>query len=99
MTGLAIIVGGRVTAEGEPSSLVTDVSAHLWRKPVSAGELEQLQSKFNVTWTRYIDGQIVAFVHNTEQPATGFEPTGGTLEDVYFATVMREQQMTKAPCG
>src|SRR5215468_475429 len=53
---MAIIVGGRVVAEGSPTSLVANLSGRLWRKPLARGELETLRQRCNVISTRYLDG-------------------------------------------
>jgi hypothetical protein len=46
----------------------------------------------NVISTRYLDGRTVAFVLSDERPGVDFEPAGGDLHDVYFATVADDQK-------
>jgi ABC-type multidrug transport system ATPase subunit len=89
---MAIIVAGRVVAEGSPTSLVAQLSGRLWRKSVARGEVADLRRRCNVISTRYLDGRTVAFVLSDERPGADFEPAGGDLHDVYFATVAEDQK-------
>ena len=84
---MAIIVDGRVVVEGSPTSLVEKLSGRLWRKSVDRNEIAELRRRCNVISTRYLDGGTVAFVLSDERPGADFEPAGGDLHDVYFATV------------
>src|SRR5262245_1562969 len=89
---MAIIVAGRVVAEGSPTSLVAQLSGRLWRKSVARGEVADLRRRCHVISTRYLDGRTVAFVLSDERPGADFEPAGGDLHDVYFATVAEDQK-------
>ncbi len=89
---MAIIVAGRVVAEGSPTSLVANLSGRLWRKSVAREEVAELRKRCNVISTRYLDGHTVAFVLSDERPGADFEPAGGDLHDVYFATVADDQK-------
>jgi len=89
---MAIIVAGRVVAEGSPTSLVANLNGRLWRKSVARGEMDELRRRCNVISTRYLDGRTVAFVLSDERPGADFEPAGGDLQDVYFATVADDQR-------
>jgi len=89
---MAIIVAGRVVAEGSPTSLVANLNGRLWRKSVTRDEMAELRKRCNVISTRYLDGRTVAFVLSDERPGPDFEPAGGDLQDVYFATVAEDQR-------
>jgi ABC-type multidrug transport system ATPase subunit len=89
---MAIIVAGRVVAEGSPTSLVANLSGRLWRKRIARNELEGLRRDHNVISTRYLDGATVAFVLSDHRPGAEFVPAGGDLQDVYFATVADDQR-------
>jgi len=84
---MAIIVAGRVVVEGSPTSLVAKLNGRLWRKSVTRNEIAELRQRCNVISTRYLDGGTVAFVLSDERPGADFDPAGGDLHDVYFATV------------
>jgi ABC-2 type transport system ATP-binding protein len=89
---MAIIVAGRVVAEGSPSSLVANLTGRLWRKRIVPGELEEMRRHHNVISTRYLDGATVAFILSDHRPGIDFELAGGDLQDVYFATVADDQR-------
>lgn len=89
---MAIIVAGKVVVEGSPNSLVAKLAGRLWRKPVTREEVTALRKTLNVISTRYLDGHTVAFVLSDVHPGAGFEPAGGDLHDVYFATVADDQR-------
>jgi ABC-type multidrug transport system ATPase subunit len=89
---MAILVAGRVVAEGSPSSLVAQLDGRMWRKPVTQDELVALRKSCNVISTRYLDGRIVAFVLSDQSPGAGFEAAGGDLQDVYFAKVASDER-------
>jgi ABC-2 type transport system ATP-binding protein len=89
---MAIFVAGRVVVEGSPMSLVEKLHGRLWRKPIQRSELEELRRRCNVISTRYLDGKTVAFVLADQRPGADFEPAGGDLQDVYFATVADDQK-------
>ena len=84
---MAIIVAGRVVVEGSPTSLVAKLNGRLWRKSVTRNEIAELRQRCNVISTRYLDGGTVAFLLSDERPGADFDPAGGDLHDVYFATV------------
>jgi ABC-2 type transport system ATP-binding protein len=89
---MAIIVGGRVVAEGSPRSLVAQLHGRLWRKAVTQEELPALRKSCNVISTRYLDGRTMVFVLSDERPGADFELASGDLQDVYFATVANDQR-------
>jgi hypothetical protein len=59
---------------------------------VSRDEVAELRRRCHVISTRYLDGATVAFVLNDHRPGMDFEPAGGDLQDVYFATVADDQR-------
>jgi ABC-type multidrug transport system ATPase subunit len=89
---MAIIVAGKVVVEGSPTSLVAKLAGRLWRKSVTRDEVTALRKTLNVISTRYLDGHTVAFVLSDQRPGPDFDPAGGDLHDVYFATVADDQK-------
>jgi ABC-2 type transport system ATP-binding protein len=83
---MAIISGGRVVLEGEPSQAIESVRGRIWRKTIAKAELPAVENEHAVISTRLVAGQTVVHVFNDEQPA-GFEPVQSNLEDVYFSTL------------
>ena len=90
---MAIMIGGRVVAEGSPASLVANINGRLWCKRVARSEVESHRQAFNVIATRYIDGHTVIFVLSDSAPGPGFESVGGDLQDVYFATIAGDEKV------
>jgi hypothetical protein len=71
---------------------VANLNGRLWRKAVGRTEVAELRRNHNVISTRYLDGRTIAFVLSDERPGADFEPAGGDLHDVYFATVADDQK-------
>jgi ABC-type multidrug transport system ATPase subunit len=90
---MAIMMGGRVVAEGSPASLVANISGRLWCKRVTRSEIDSHRHTFNVISTRYIDGHTAIYVLSDSTPGPGFEPVGGDLQDVYFATIAGDEKV------
>jgi hypothetical protein len=90
---MAIMMGGRVVAQGSPASLVANISGRLWSKRVARNEIDTYRHAFNVISTRYIDGHTAIFVLSDSAPGPGFEPVGGDLQDVYFATIAGDEKV------
>jgi ABC-type multidrug transport system ATPase subunit len=90
---IAIILEGTVVAEGSPAALVESLRGRLWRKPVAAQtEIDALRPHVRVISTRYANGQTFVNVLSEQRPDASFEPVGGDLQDVYFATIAAEDR-------
>lgn len=84
---MAIIVGGRIVAEGEPLALIEGMRGRIWRKVVDKAEVADHQARHQVISTRLFAGRSVVHVVSDNDPGDGFEPVPGSLEDVYFSTL------------
>ena len=88
---MAIIVAGKRRGRRQP-----DHAGGQARRPALAQGGDPrgggVAARLNVISTRYLDGHTVAFVLSDEHPGAGFEPAGGDLQDVYFATVADDQK-------
>ncbi|MFV3128658.1 ABC transporter ATP-binding protein [Niveispirillum sp. KHB5.9] len=84
---MAIIVGGRIVAGGEPLSLMEQMRGRIWRKLVDKAEVPDHQARHQVISTRLFAGRSVVHVVSDSDPGDGFEPVAGSLEDVYFSTL------------
>jgi ABC-type multidrug transport system ATPase subunit len=82
---MAIIVSGRVVAEGTPSSLIATLNGRIWRKTVDRADVDAYRQTLRVISTRYSAGRTVLFVLSDDPPGDGFEPAGSNLQEVYFA--------------
>jgi ABC-2 type transport system ATP-binding protein len=81
---MAIMSQGRIVAAGNPLRLIEDLRGMIWKKFVSAAEIEALAAQsLTVISMQRIAGQRQVHVHAATQPA-GFVPSDPDLEDVYF---------------
>jgi ABC-2 type transport system ATP-binding protein len=86
---MAIMGDGRILVEGEPAALVGQLEGRLWHKIVAAADAPALRKALPVVSTRLIAGQVEIRVVSEQQPEGGLEPVTPTLEDVYFATLLK----------
>ena len=93
---MAILAGGRVVLEGEPTRLVGALDGRLWRKTVSKPEAELCRASHAVISTRLFGGRTQVRVLADDRPAAGFEPIAPDLEDVYFS-VLRANPVREEP--
>jgi len=84
---MAIIASGRIVRAGAPLDLVAELAGRVWRKTIDKGELDSHRSAHEVISTRLFGGRTIIHVLADRQPAQGFEPAQGGLEDVYFSTL------------
>ena len=82
---LAILLGGRVVAQGEISALAAGLNGRIWRKSVSRAELNEMRAAMRVVSLRYLEGRTIVHVLSDMSPAEGFELIEGDLQDLYFA--------------
>jgi ABC-type multidrug transport system ATPase subunit len=84
---MAIISGGRIVRQGAPGELVRSLEGRVWRKSIPKAQLGDYQARYEVISSRLFAGQTVIHVLADTDPGDGFEPIGGNLEDLYFATL------------
>jgi len=82
---LAILVGGRVVAQGEIAALTAGLHGRIWRKSVSRAELNEMRDAMRVVSLRYLEGRTIVHVLSDTSPAEGFDLIEGDLQDLYFA--------------
>ena len=88
---MAIISGGRVLVEGDPSESMRQVEGKIWRRIIPKDQLAAYQQDFAVISTKLVAGKTVVNVFSETQPE-GFEPVPASLEDVYFSTLHHAEQ-------
>ncbi len=86
---MAIMGEGRILEQGEPSALVARLDGRLWHRIVAREEASRLQQQLPVVSTRLVAGKVELRVVSEEPPGDGLEPAVPTLEDVYFATLLK----------
>jgi ABC-type multidrug transport system ATPase subunit len=83
-SGVAVLAGGRLLAEGAPAALARALDGSVWQGPaVAASPCGRLLSR------RLIGGRRIARVLAEDQPGSDFAPVPSTLEDAYFAVLPR----------
>jgi len=86
-TRMAIIHEGRILLETEPLRAVEELEGRIWRRVVTAEELECLDREHAVISTRLLAGRTVAHVFGDTSPGAGFEAVQPDLKDVYFSVM------------
>ncbi len=90
---MAILASGKVILQGEPLKLVDTLQGQVWKKPVSAAELEEINKELPVIAVRRVAGQRLAHVFCATEPrVSGFVPVNVDLEDVYFQALSETQR-------
>ena len=84
---MAIISGGEVILQGDPSQVLDEVRGHIWRKRIRKSELADIQSRFQVISVRLVAGDPVVNVYSEAPPGDGFTAVEPLLEDVYMHRV------------
>lgn len=88
---MAIISGGRVLVEGDPSESMRQLEGKIWRRIIAKDELAAYQRDFAVISTKLVAGKTVVNVYSETQPES-FAPVPASLEDVYFSTLHHAEE-------
>ncbi len=88
---MAILAGGKVVLHGHPLELMKQIEGRIWKKFVTAEELEALGRAMPVIAVRRVAGQRLAHVFADSRPE-GFEVVEPDLEDVYFQALSTTQK-------
>jgi ABC-type multidrug transport system ATPase subunit len=84
---MAIIHQGRVLLTGEPQSLTSALSGHVWQMAVARDEVEAAKARYPVVSTRLLAGRTLVRAVADAVPGPGFVAEEPTLDDVYFAAI------------
>jgi ABC-2 type transport system ATP-binding protein len=88
---MAILASGKVILSGHPLELTKKLDGLIWKKFVSAEELEGIAKTLPVIAVRRVAGQRLAHVFAESKPGAEFEPVNPDLEDVYFQALSASQ--------
>lgn len=83
---MAILAGGKVILTGHPLELTKAIEGRIWKRFVTAEELEAVAKELPVIAVRRVAGRRLAHVYAESQPH-GFEAVIPDLEDVYFQSL------------
>ncbi len=81
---MAIIGGGKVLLEGNPSVLEASLDGKLWEKEIDKNDLKTYKQTHNLISSRFHLGKMIATVYAEYEPSGGFVAKKPSLEDVYF---------------
>ena len=84
-TRMAIINGGRILLDAEPTRAIDDVRGRVWRKEVPKDDLQRVEGDLPVISTRMLAGRTYVNVYSESSPGQGFESVEPDLKDVYFS--------------
>lgn len=85
---LAIMGNGRILATGQPAELIDELRGRLWSSVLPPADAAQVRARHAVLSSRLMSGSVEVRVF-AEQPPAGMAATIPTLEDVYFATLLK----------
>jgi ABC-type multidrug transport system ATPase subunit len=83
---MAVMAEGEILKQGNPSNLIEELNATIWKKIVEQHEVAEIEKNHLVISKKLYAGKTIIHVQATEAPV-GFETTPADLEDVYFATL------------
>jgi ABC-2 type transport system ATP-binding protein len=84
---MAIINKGQVLYKGSPQQALLDIEGKIWEKRVAKAELEDYRRQYTVISEKLVGGAPVIHIMAGSEPANGFVPVQGDLEDVYFSYI------------
>jgi ABC-2 type transport system ATP-binding protein len=84
---MAIIAGGRIVKQGDPTALMAELKGRVWMKTIDKAALPDHELKYRVIQSRLFAGRTVIHILADSDPGDGFSPVAGGLEDVYFSTL------------
>lgn len=93
---MAVMVGGQVLLQGAPDTLVQGLQGRVWRKEIATAQLDDLRRTHMVITNRLRAGKTVVHVLADNPPDAQFEAVPGSLEDLYFSTVVAARQQAAA---
>lgn len=84
-TNMAILNEGRVLYNGTTNEALSLIQGKIYGKQVEKDQLKQLKENYNLISSKLVSGKPKVHILADSDPGNGFEPTEGTLEDVYFS--------------
>ena len=89
---MAVLAAGRIQLEGVPGDLIARSRGSMWSKTIERDSLDEVKAGYEVISTRLFAGRTIVHVLSERDPANGFAPVEGGLEDVYLTTVARSRR-------
>ncbi len=87
-SNMAVMGNGRILLTGKPRDVIADIRGQIWRKKIDRNELSNYQADYQIILSHLSEGRTIIHVLADDAP-DGFESVDADLEDVYFATLLR----------
>lgn len=95
-TDMAILNGGKILAQSTPKQMVATLEGKVWTTTVDREVIEEIQRTHNVISSSYNeDNMLTVRVYGDSSPGIGFAPEKASLEDVYFTTLNRNNDVAQ----
>jgi ABC-2 type transport system ATP-binding protein len=91
-TRMAVLVDGRVQLEGAPLELIGATRGRIWTKTIERSALPQYRDRYEILSTRLYAGRTILHVLSDRDPGDGFVSVEGSLQDVYFSTLLHARR-------
>jgi ABC-2 type transport system ATP-binding protein len=83
---MAIMLGGKIVAQGRPSDFIENLKGRLWQKRIDTNTYESYKRDHHILSKQYSMGQLTIVVLEDQCPL-GFEAVHPSLEDAYFSYI------------
>lgn len=91
---MAIMANGQIVKEGRPGDLINDLRGSIWTRIVERNDVDAQRAQHNVISSHLYAGQCILHVLADSDPGDGFRSHEPDLEDVYFSTLLSEDENT-----
>ena len=91
---MAIINKGEIVLKQDPRKAIEFYNGKVWEKEVPKQEIDELAKSYLIISSRLFGGRNYVKVLGDSKPGDGFESVAPTLEDVYFHTLSKHNQLT-----
>jgi ABC-type multidrug transport system ATPase subunit len=89
-TRMAVLMGGRLLAEGEPDQLVGALTGHVWEGCISSQQLQDIGENQVILSRRTVRGATRVRIYAAACPGTAFTSSPPDIADAYF-WLLRQQ--------
>ncbi|MFT6054289.1 MAG: ABC-type multidrug transport system ATPase subunit [Roseivirga sp.] len=91
---MAILNRGEILIQTTPQKATDEIKHHIWTKAINRDELEAMEANYNVLSSNYNqDNTLNIRVHALSKPKEDFHKTEPQLDDVYFITLRKSEQV------
>ncbi len=83
---MAIMLGGKIVAQGKPSDFLENLKGRLWQKKIDKNAIEYYENNHHLLSKQFVMGQLTIIILEDHCPP-GFEAISPSLEDAYFTYI------------